>query len=1188
MFSNLHVHTPWSLLDGMCKIDRLVKRVAELGQPAVGITDHGNLFGIIQFYKACKKHGIKPIIGMEAYVVPDMKEHEKIKEIVEQNKAKKKEKKRKSSDESEDENVTSIKEAYTKLVTEDERYFGNSVKVTEIDKNGNVVTTYKFSNAHLILFAKNQEGYRNLINISTEAYLEGFYSKPRIDINYLRTHGKGIIATSACLSGEIPRLILRGRTDLAKKKIQEYCEIFDEFYLEIQPGQSPEQRLVNQTLIELSEEMGVPLVATTDAHYVYKEDSEIHDILLGISTDESLVFDEKIYYIYSEEEMLAAGIPQIAIDNTQRIVDACDVEIQFGKPLLPKVRIPEGYTSETYLRKLCYDSFYEYLRNRDIDVDVYKERLEYELDVITTKGLADYILIVYDYINWAKTHGVMVGPGRGSGAGSLACFLLSITTLDPIVHNLMFERFLNPLRPSFPDIDVDFSEYITLDGEEFSEYFKSGRQSVIEYVTEKYGAECICQIGTFGTMGTRAVLKDVGRALGIDHNEINHITKYVPSDAGKQWTLEECLCGNGEKGYEPVEEIVQYSKKYPRLFEIAIELQGLPRHPSIHAAGVVISPIPIRDLIPLMRGKNGEIVSQFDMIELEELGIIKFDYLGLRTLGSLQRTLELIKKRHGIEIDINNIDLNDPDAMRLIQDGWTDGVFQIESEGFKKIFRSMNRVTFEDIVAINALYRPGPLQYVPRYVACVNGHSKPEYLFPELEPILESTYGVLIYQEQLMEIARRVAGFDWVTTDLYRKAVGKKKEDLIKQMNEWLVYGHNDEEKNIHIPGLVKNGINEKKALELTDQLVEFGKYCFNRSHAAAYSKLTVITAYLKTHYPIEYMTPLISSFIGKDPEKMVQYIKEAMRMGIRILPPDINKSGFEFEIEKISMKRTPPAKLAPDSYCDNITSDGEIEADCIRYGLGAVKGLSKVAMDIYLERQKSGEFTGLIDFLSRFDKKEMNKKALDALVLSGALDCLALKLGEEPITVVVPGDDCLKEIRYGLKDVCDENGRVNRFKLLEVVYMLRDYGSTEGIIEAYCEESDIARTKRKYGNITDIDPTVAMASIERNLLGLYISMHPLAGKAQPVYWQFYGHRSRFEVTCIVKATRIINTRFGKPMAFATIETLEGTRDVVVFTKEYETHHNKFQSGNILTLTLEAQFKDGEYSYIVKNAKYYR
>lgn len=763
-FCNLHVHTPYSFLDGLCTIDKLIERVKELGQSAIAVTEHGNMHSAVEFYNKCKKAGIKPIIGIEIYTVPDRLEHFKIQ--------------RESK-----ESGRGIKEIFKDLAKNSKDHFGNSTIEISVDSEGNNIFNYKYGFAHLILLAKNEDGYNNLSLIASEAQINGFYTKPRIDMEFIKNHSKGLVALSACRAGTIPRLILRNEFDLAKQTAKEYNEIFENFYLEIQPSENIEQKFINQKLIEFSKELNIPLVVTTDAHYVNEEDADIHDILLAIQTKsvisnpDRFQFDEKIYYIHSGEELLKKGIPKEAIENTVKIADMCNFDFNFGADWLPSSGTPLNYNEDLYLQKLSYNGLYQKMAEGKIDSDLekYKERLEFELNIIKTKKLSGYLLIVWDFINWAKKNDVMVGPGRGSGAGSLINWCIGITEVDPIKYGLLFERFISLDRPGYPDVDTDLEEYI--DMSEFG--VKSGREKVYDYVVQKYGFDHTAKIITFGTLAAKLALRDVGRTLEIDHNEIMAINKFIHNDSGKQWTLKECI--EGKKDAPPVPEIVAFSKKYPLLYKAAMELEGIPRHTSVHAAGVLITPKPINEIIPLSlateedetKNKEKVIVSQYEMGHVEKLGIQKMDFLGLRTLGVLKKTRDLIKERHNKIIDFYNLPLDDKKTLDLFKQGKTAGVFQFEADQVSNIIQSFKTLEFKDLVAITALNRPGPMEMIPKYIAVANGKKDPEYLFPEMEPILKETNGVIVYQEQCMKIATDLAGFSKADSDGYRSAIGK-------------------------------------------------------------------------------------------------------------------------------------------------------------------------------------------------------------------------------------------------------------------------------------------------------------------------------------------------------------------------------------------------------------------------------
>ena len=815
-FAHLHVHTEFSLLDGSNKIKEYVSRVKELGMNSAAITDHGVMYGVIDFYREAKKQGINPILGCEVYVAPNSR--------------------------------------FDREITGgDDRYY------------------------HLVLLAENEEGYANLTKIVSKGFVEGYYYKPRVDKELLRKYHKGIIALSACLAGEVARFLTKGLYEEAKKTALEYQEIFGEgnFFLELQDHGIPEQGLVNQQLFKMSEETGIELVATNDIHYTYAEDAKPHDILLCIQTGKKLSDENRMrydggqYYVKSEEEMLRLfPYAKQALENTQKIADRCHVEIEFGVTKLPKYDVPDGYTSWEYLQKLCYEGLEK--RYGDPSEEL-KERLSYELETIHQMGYVDYFLIVWDFIKYAKDHGISVGPGRGSAAGSIVSYCLEITTIDPIRYQLLFERFLNPERVSMPDIDVDFCY--------------ERRQEVIDYVTRKYGKDCVAQIVTFGTLAARGVIRDVGRVMDLPYAYVDSISKMIPQELGI--TIDKALKMNPD-----LKKLYDTDETVTNLIDMAKRLEGLPRHCSMHAAGVVICQKPVDEYVPLSRAADGTITTQFIMTTLEELGLLKMDFLGLRTLTVIQNAV-LLARRKQPELNINQIDYNDQKVLDYIGTGKTDGVFQLESAGMKGFMKELKPHNLEDVIAGISLYRPGPMDFIPQYIRGKNDSSSITYDCPQLEPILAPTYGCIVYQEQVMQIVRDLAGYSLGRSDLLRRAMSKKKAAVMEKERKIFIYG--DEETGV--PGCIKNGIDEQTANKIYDEMIDFAKYAFNKSHAAAYAVVSYQTAWLKYYFPVEYMAALMTSVID-NPSKVSEYIYACRQMNIKILPPDINKGEANFSVD--------------------------------------------------------------------------------------------------------------------------------------------------------------------------------------------------------------------------------------------------------------------------------------------------
>ena len=880
-FAHLHVHTEYSLLDGSNKIKEYVARVKELGMNSAAITDHGVMFGCIDFYKAAKEAGIKPILGCEVYVAPGSRFDRE-------------------------------------TVKGEERYY------------------------HLVLLAENDLGYSNLTKIVSKGYVDGFYYKPRVDMEILQQYHEGIIALSACLAGEVPRYLVRNFYEEGKKAALRYQEIFGKgnFFLELQDHGIPEQRLVNQQLMRMSQETGIELVATNDVHYTYESDADSHDILLCIQTGKKVSDEDRMryeggqYYVKSEEEMRSLFPYALqALENTQKIADRCEVNIEFGVTKLPRFDVPEGYTAWEYLNKLCREGLE---RLYDPVTEELKERLDYELNTIRTMGYVDYFLIVWDFIKFARDHEIMVGPGRGSAAGSLVSYTLGITQLDPMRYQLLFERFLNPERVTMPDIDVDFC-------------FER-RQEVIDYVTRKYGKDRVVQIVTFGTLAARGVIRDVGRVLDMPYAQVDSIAKMIPTELNI--TIDKALTMNHE-----LKELYESDDEVHYLIDMSRRLEGLPRHTSMHAAGVVISQKPVDEYVPLSRASDGTLVTQFTMTTLEELGLLKMDFLGLRTLTVIQNAVHLAERSSGQKIDISAIDYNDPKVLEMIGSGKTEGVFQLESGGMKNFMKELKPKSLEDIIAGISLYRPGPMDFIPQYIKGKNHPETVTYDTPLLKPILEQTYGCIVYQEQVMQIVQALAGYSLGRADLLRRAMSKKKAAVMEKERESFVYGNPED----GVPGCVNNGISEKIANKIYDEMIDFAKYAFNKSHAAAYAVVSYQTAWLKYYYPVEFMAALMTSCID-NPGKVAEYILNSRQMGISILPPDVNQSEGIFTVEGKS----------------------------IRYGMSAIKGIGKPVMEaVTREREENGPFVSLQDFAGRMTGKEINKKTVENFIKSGAFDSL-------------------------------------------------------------------------------------------------------------------------------------------------------------------------------------------------------
>ena len=1022
-FAHLHVHTEYSLLDGSNKIKEYVARVKELGMDSAAITDHGVMYGVIDFYREAKKNGINPILGCEVYVAPNSR--------------------------------------FDREVTGGEdRYY------------------------HLVLLAENNEGYANLMKIVSRGFVDGYYYKPRVDKALLREYHSGIIALSACLAGEVQRYIVKGLYDEAKKTALEYRDIFgeDNYFLELQDHGIPDQALVNQQLLKMSAETGIGLVATNDVHYTYAEDAKPHDILLCIQTGKKLADENRMryeggqYYVKSPEEMEKLFPYALqALDNTQKIADRCHVEIEFGVTKLPKYDVPDGMTSWEYLQKLCHQGLEK--RYHDPSAEL-KERLDYELSTIKNMGYVDYFLIVWDFIKYAKDHGIAVGPGRGSAAGSIVSYCLGITTIDPIRYQLLFERFLNPERVSMPDIDVDFC-------------FER-RQEVIDYVVRKYGKDRVVQIVTFGTLAARGVIRDVGRVMDLPYAFVDSIAKMIPQELNI--TIDRALKENPElrRTYESDEQV-------KNLIDMAKRLEGLPRHSSMHAAGVVISQKSVDEYVPLSRAADGSITTQFTMTTLEELGLLKMDFLGLRTLTVIQNAVGMARKKDP-GLDMEKIDYNDQDVLNYIGTGKTDGIFQLESAGMKSFMKELKPHSLEDIIAGISLYRPGPMDFIPQYIRGKNDASSITYDCPQLEPILKPTYGCIVYQEQVMQIVRDLAGYTLGRSDLLRRAMSKKKGDVMQKERQIFVYG--DEEANV--PGCIKNGIDEKTANKIYDEMIDFAKYAFNKSHAAAYAVVAYQTAWLKYYYPVEFMAALMTSVI-ENPSKVSEYIYACRQMDIRILPPDINKGVADFSVD-----------------------DGNI-----RYGLAAIKSIGRpVIQAVVEEREACGPYRNLEDFITRLSPKEiLNKRTIENFIKAGALDTLGGTRKQFMSIYIQIVDHVNQEKKYSMA------GQMSLFDM-----------APEG------QKEDFLIRMPDVGEYSKEN----LLAFEKEVLGIYISGHPLEEyeekwrkviSATTADFQPDDETGRTKVRDgareiiggMITEKTVKHTKTNQMMAFVTVEDLLGT-----------------------------------------------
>lgn len=1033
-FTHLHVHTEYSLLDGSNKIKEYVKRVKELGMDSAAITDHGVMFGVVDFYRAAKEAGINPILGCEVYVAPNSRFDKE-------------------------------------LVGGEDRYY------------------------HLVLLAENNTGYANLMKIVSRGFTEGFYYKPRVDMEVLGQYHEGIIALSACLAGEVQRYIQKGLPEEAKKSALKYEACFGKgnYFLELQDHGIPQQRTVNTALLGISRELDIPLVATNDVHYTYREDEKPHDILLCIQTGKKLADENRMryeggqYYVKSEDDMKALFPYALeAIENTHKIAGRCNVEIEFGVTKLPKYEVPEGYDSFSYLNKLCLDGLAERYPEDD---GTLKKRLDFELDTIKTMGFIDYFLIVWDFINYSKSNDIIVGPGRGSAAGSIVAYCLKITNIDPIKYNLLFERFLNPERVSMPDIDIDFCY--------------ERRQEVIDYVGMKYGSDKVVQIVTFGTMAAKGVIRDVGRVMDLPYAYVDTIAKMIPNELNI--TIDRALEINPE-----FRTLYEKEEQVSVLINMCKRLEGLPRHTSMHAAGVVICPEAADEFVPLSRGADGSITTQFTMTTLEELGLLKMDFLGLRTLTVIQNAVKFIEKSTGAKIDIDIIDYDDKEVLNAIGTGRTDGIFQLESAGMKNFMKELKPQNLEDVIAGISLYRPGPMDFIPKYIKGKNNHNEITYSCPQLEPILASTYGCIVYQEQVMQIVRDLGGYTLGRSDLVRRAMSKKKQYVMQKERENFVYGNAEE----GVPGCAAIGIDEKTAGEIYENMMDFAKYAFNKSHAACYAVVSYQTAYLKFYYPIEYMAALLTSVID-NPAKVSGYILSCRSMNIAILPPDINEGEAGFSVT----------------------------GGAIRYALTAIKSIGRPIIDaIVQERKNRGNYTNIKDFITRNIDNDLNKRVIENFIKAGALDSLGGTRKQ------------FMSIYAGILDHMQQdkkNNMAGQISLFDIVS------------EDEKENYDI-----KLPDVGDYTKETSLG-FEKEVLGIYVSGHPLEEyeglwkkhiTATTADFMLDEETEKVNVTDgqsvviggMITEKKIKYTKNDKVMAFLTLEDLVGNVEVIVFPRDYE------------------------------------
>lgn len=1059
-FTHLHVHTEYSLLDGSAKIKELIARAKELNMDSIAITDHGAMYGVIDFYKEAKAQGIKPVIGCEVYVAS--------------------------------------KSRFSKENT-------------------------GFNYCHLVLIAENNEGYQNLIKLVSYGFIEGFYYKPRIDIELLKKYHKGIIASSACLAGPVARNILQVSYEKAKEVALEYDEIFGRgnFFLELQDHGLKEQQIVNHALMRLHNETGIPMICTNDSHYIYKEDSTPHDILLCIQTGKTVNDSDRMryeggqFYLKSSDEMYELfPYAEEALENTWKIAQRCNVEFTFHDLKLPRFDVPEGKTASEYLRELCFDGFYKKYENPP---DQLKERLIYELDTIEKMGYVDYFLIVWDFIKYSKDNGIIVGPGRGSAAGSIVSYCLSITTIDPIKYDLIFERFLNPERVSMPDIDVDFCY--------------ERRQEVIDYVIRKYGEDHVAQIITFGTLAARAAIKDVGRALAMPYADVDRVSKMIPTELGI--TIKKALNMNPEllKAYNE-------EKDTRHLIDMSMKLEGLPRHSSTHAAGVVICRDPVMEYVPL-NSNDGAITTQYTMTTLEELGLLKMDFLGLRTLTVIQNAVKEIERIHGIKLDMENIPDDDPGVYDMISQGKTEGVFQLESGGMKQFMRELQPTRLEDLIAGISLYRPGPMDFIPKYIKGKNNQNDIQYTHESLKPILNTTYGCIVYQEQVMQIVRDLAGYSLGRSDLVRRAMSKKKASVMAEERKNFVYGIGDD-----VPGCVKNGIPVDVAEKIFDEMTDFAKYAFNKSHAACYAVVGYQTAWLKYHYPVEFMAALMTSVMDNTP-KVSGYIEECKKMGIKLLPPDINEGYAHFSV-----------------------FDGKI-----RFGLAAIKNVGKnVIKAVVADREKKGYYKSLTEFCNRLSGGELNKRCIESFIKSGAFDSFGGKRSQ---------------YMSSYKGIIEGIGQAKK-------------NNIEGQLNLFDMGNNIDNINSMADILPNIDefPENKILAMEKEILGIYVSGHPLSAYEEILKRKTSCSSRDFMVDTrdyenplkdnqsviiggLISAISIKYTKNNKQMAFLSIEDMHGIVEAVVFPNVYEKFSHLITEENVIIIEGRVNISDDENGKII-------
>ena len=1103
-FVHLHIHSEFSLLDGANRIKDLPVRAKELGMDSIAITDHGVMYGVIDFYKACKKEGVKPIIGCEVYVAPR----------------------------------------------------------TRMQKEPGIDNHYY----HLILLAKNNEGYKNLSKLVSLGFVEGYYYKPRIDREILEKYHEGLICLSACLAGEVNQALLNGQTEKAEEIALWHKSVFGEdYYIEIQNNGIREQVLANQKLIQLARKLDIPIVATNDAHYLKRENAYNHEVLLCIQTgkrmsdEDRMRFDTEELYVKSPEEMSEyfKAFPD-AIENTVKIAEKCNVEFEFGHTILPNYDVPPEYpTHYDYLKKLCDDGLIKRY-GTELSEEV-KKRAEYELSIIKKMGYVDYYLIVWDFIHYAKTHGIPVGPGRGSGAGSILAYAIEITDIDPIKYGLLFERFLNPERISMPDFDVDFSD--------------ERRQEVIDYVSEKYGHDHVSQIITFGTMAAKMVIRDVSRVLDYPYAEADSLAKMIPNEI--HITIKKALEQNRE-----LKERYDNDEQVRKILDIAMALEGMPRQASTHACGVVITKDPVDTYVPLYV-RDGQINTQYIMTTLEELGLLKMDFLGLRNLTVIQNTIEMVKKNYGIDVEFDK-DMSDPKVYKLWQDGNTLGIFQFESQGITNFMKELKPDCLEDLIAGVSLYRPGPMDQIPRYIRGKQNPGHNEYTHPSLEPILNVTYGCMVYQEQVMQIVRDLAGYSLGRADLVRRAMGKKKLDVMAKEREVFIHGQVDENGNIEVPGCVRNGIDEVSANKIFDEMAEFAKYAFNKSHAACYAVVSYRTAYLKAYYPAELMAATLNSYLG-NLDKVPQYIDECKRLGIEILRPEINKSEEKFTVEIDNAE----------NYIDGNSKTTATRHGKIRFGLGSIKNVGTVPVEnIVRERKENGPYKSFTDFCERIADEQVNKKCIESLIKAGVFE----EFEQTRSTLLASFENIVDTIQNNNKKGWD--GQVTMF----------DIGTEK-------EKEELEKNKyqfEEHGEFQERD----LLSMEKEMLGIYISGHPLEKLREQIIHQTnintldlaeineqnsssqtedgsqeqkvrtkakFVDGQKVTYAGIITSIKKKYTKNNKIMAFITIEDLYGTAEIIAFENTVINSGKSLIEENIVTVTGRLSIREDDSATIIAN-----